>query len=306
MLVNLCDYKQSVTLIANSGVQFLDFGLTRRTPPATGVSCVKPRTARFCALISTVNGRYTLPGTDGGQPEVVKPETTIALHQSPAVLDGVWLPVPFLRFNPPRTFVDGPDNWARVRSANWRRRTPQATPIASPSPSTARLRSMPPPRCRRWKTIFLTGPASRWRRDAEVENFLDQTWIDGWLREAQYASDVEHRSERDLQQAMRSFEYQAHWLNVLTMLGEQLTVPEVKFVTHTLSTPAIPVDLILDVGNTHTCGVIIEDHGDANDGLRQTAELQVRSLSEPQFLNEPLFTSRRVLGSTLWQTALLG
>lgn len=62
--------------------------------------------------------------------------------------------------------------------------------------------------------------------------------------------------------------------------------------THTLSTPAIPVDLILDVGNTHTCGVLIEDHGDANDGLRQTAELQVRSLSEPQFLNDPLFTSR--------------
>ncbi len=46
------------------------------------------------------------------------------------------------------------------------------------------------------------------------------------------------------------------------------------------------------MGNTHTCGVIIEDHGDANDGLRQTAELQVRSLSEPQYLNEPLFTSR--------------
>ncbi|EBV2112164.1 virulence factor SrfB, partial [Salmonella enterica subsp. enterica serovar Typhimurium] len=41
-----------------------------------------------------------------------------------------------------------------------------------------------------------------------------------------------------------------------------------------------------------TCGVLIEDHGDANDGLRQTAELQVRSLSEPQYLNDPLFTSR--------------
>ena len=79
---------------------------------------------------------------------------------------------------------------------------------------------------------------------------------------------------------------------MLTLLGEQLSVPEVKLVTHTLSTPAIPVDLILDIGNTHTCGVLIEDHGDANDGLRQTAELQVRSLSEPQFLNDPLFTSR--------------
>lgn len=46
---------------------------------------------------------------------MVKPETTIPLHQSLAVLDGVWLPVPFLRFNPPRTFVEGPDNWARVQ-----------------------------------------------------------------------------------------------------------------------------------------------------------------------------------------------
>lgn len=131
-------------------------------------------------------------------------------------------------------------------------------------------------------------------RDEEVADFLDQTWIDGWLRESflQYASQVENRSEQAIQQALRSFEYQAHWLNLLTLLGEQLMVPEVKFVTHTLSTPAIPVDLILDVGNTHTCGVLVEDHGDANDGLRQTAELQVRSLSEPQYLNDPLFTSR--------------
>ncbi|MGC8401419.1 virulence factor SrfB [Enterobacter mori] len=45
MLVTLCDYKQSVTLIANSGVQFLDFGLTRRTPPAMVVSCVKRQMA---------------------------------------------------------------------------------------------------------------------------------------------------------------------------------------------------------------------------------------------------------------------
>ncbi|MDX7024265.1 virulence factor SrfB, partial [Enterobacter cloacae] len=77
-----------------------------------------------------------------------------------------------------------------------------------------------------------------------------------------------------------SFEYQDHWLNVMTMLGEQLNVTEVKFVTHTLITPAITVDLILDVGNTQTSGVNIEYNGDANDGLSQTAELQERSLSE--------------------------
>ncbi|CZU78060.1 virulence factor SrfB [Enterobacter ludwigii] len=296
MLVNLCDYKQSVTLIANSGVQFLDFGLTPQDTASNGRFVRKTANGPLLRLdFDLVNGRYTLPGLNGGQPEVVKPETTIPLHQSLTVLDGVWLPIPFLRFNPPRTFVDGPDNWARVQvrkletpdAAGNTHRVTLALDSQIAEHATAALSPV--------ENDILNGTrfGLAWRDD-EVESFLDQTWIDGWLREAftHYATDVENRAERDLQQAMRSFEYQAHWLNLLSMLGEQLTVPEVKFVTHTLSTPAIPVDLILDVGNTHTCGVIIEDHGDANDGLRQTAELQVRSLSEPQFLNEPLFTSR--------------
>ena len=135
MLVNLCDYKQSVTLIANSGVQFLDFGLTRRTPPATGVSCVKPRTARFCALISTVNGRYTLPGTDGGQPEVVKPETTIALHQSWPCWMASGSPFRSCASTRREPLLTARTTGRAFRSANWRRRTPQATPIASPSPT---------------------------------------------------------------------------------------------------------------------------------------------------------------------------
>ncbi|VEA77035.1 putative virulence factor [Salmonella enterica subsp. arizonae] len=51
MLVNLCDYKQSVTLIANSGVQFLDFGLTPQESPTTDVLCAKRQTVRYCASI---------------------------------------------------------------------------------------------------------------------------------------------------------------------------------------------------------------------------------------------------------------
>ncbi|MCS2160478.1 virulence factor SrfB [Scandinavium sp. H11S7] len=36
MLVTLCDYQQSITLIANSGVQFLDFGLTPQDSLSNG------------------------------------------------------------------------------------------------------------------------------------------------------------------------------------------------------------------------------------------------------------------------------
>ncbi len=79
MLVNLCDYKQSVTLIANSGVQFLDFGLTPQDTASNGRFVRKTANGPLLRLdFDLVNGRYTVPGTNGGQPEVVKPETTIA------------------------------------------------------------------------------------------------------------------------------------------------------------------------------------------------------------------------------------
>ncbi|MDS4035513.1 virulence factor SrfB [Citrobacter amalonaticus] len=296
MLVNLCDYKQSVTLIANSGVQFLDFGLTPQESAHHGRFVRKTANGPLLRLdFDLANGRYTLPARPGSQPEVVKPESTQTLHYSLEVLDGIWLPLPFLRFNPPRTFVEGPDNWARV----------QVRKLAEPDSAgnthrvtlalDSQLSENAPASLAPGENDLLNGTrfALAWRDD-EIADFLDQTWIDGWLREAflNHVSQQENRTEQAISLALRNFEYQAHWLNLLTLLGEQLAVPEVKLVTHTLSTPAIPVDLILDVGNTHTCGVLIEDHGDANDGLRQTAELQVRSLSEPQYLNDPLFTSR--------------
>jgi hypothetical protein len=114
---------------------------------------------------------------------VVKPETP-SLHQSLAVLDGVWLPVPFLRFNPPRTFVDGPDNWARVQVRKLDEPDGGEIRTASPSPSTARLRNTPSA-LSPVENDILNGTrfALAWRDD-EVESFLDQTWIDGWLREA--------------------------------------------------------------------------------------------------------------------------
>ncbi|WP_029591671.1 virulence factor SrfB [Franconibacter pulveris] len=298
MLANLCDYKQSVTLIENSGVQFLDFGVTPVDAPHGGRFVRKTANGPLLRLdYDSAGGKFTLPSPNGGQPEVVRPESTLALSQSLAALDGVWLPLPVLRFNPPRTFVQGPDNWARMQvrrletpdSAGHTHRVTLAFDTQIQSDESQQGQLAPVANDVRNGTRF----ALAWRDD-EVADFLDQTWVDGWLRETftQYATLNDARSEEALARAMKGFEYQGHWLNLLTMLGEQISVPELKIVTATLNAPAVPVDLILDVGNTHTCGVIIEDHGEANDGLRQTMELQVRSLSEPQYLNEPMFTSR--------------
>ncbi|WP_312583737.1 virulence factor SrfB [Atlantibacter sp.] len=297
MLANLCDYQQNVALIENSGIQFLDFGLTPQEPLHGGRFVRKTANGPLLRLdYIAASDKYALPARNGGVAEVVKPESTHLLSYSLNVLDGVWLPVPVLRFNPPRTFTTGPDNWARVQirrlaepdSAGNTHRVTFAFDTHLSDDDTASLLAPSQYDVRNGSRFALA-----WR-DEEVDDFLDHTWVDGWLRESftHYLTTHETRTHGDSVKAMKNFEYQAHWLNLLTLLGEQLQVPEIKIVTETLSTSAINVDLILDVGNTHTCGVIIEDHGEANDGLRQTMELQVRSLSEPQFLNSPLFTSR--------------
>lgn len=299
MLVNLIDYQSNVTLVQNSSVQFLDFGLNPvGNSPHSGRFVRHSVNGPLLRLgYDALSGRFTLPGENGGEPEIVRPEMTIPLEHSLQVLDNVWLPLPFMRFTSPRQFTNSPANWARL----------QIKRLSTPDQAGNRLRL-----CIAFDTkmhaddgdtarLALTASDVRdgtrfalaWRNH-EIAEFLDQTWVDGWLREVfvQYVRSQEARSTHEINNAIKAFEYQAHFLNILEMLSTQLMVPEVQIITETLSTAPVPVDLILDVGNTHTCGVLLEDHGAKNAGLQQSAELHIRSLTEPQLISEPLFTSR--------------
>ena len=156
MLVTLCDYPQSVTLIANSGVQFLDFGLTPRDDAALGRFVRKTANGPLLRLdYDIASARYTLPAGEGHQPEVVKPESTLSLAHSLAVLDGAWLPLPVMRFNPPRAFIEGPDNWARVQI----RRLPEPDDAGNSHRIT--LRQPDKPRRRRGARADRKRPAQR-------------------------------------------------------------------------------------------------------------------------------------------------
>lgn len=294
-LISLCHYKQSVTLIENSGIQFMDFGLETVSAPFGGRFVRKTANGPLLRLnYDDEAQRYTLCAAEG-MAEVVKPEYTFSLEQSLQVLDSVWLPLPLLRFHPPHTFSDAPDNWARV----------QIRRLPAPDESGHRYRVtlavdtrlMPDSQSERGPCQQDVHNGSRFRlawRNDDVSHFLDQTWVDGWLREAftHYALQHEGRSEAELARALRSFEYQGHWLNLMEVLGTQLTVSEVCLISADPASSCVDVDLVLDIGNTHTCGVLIEDHGEFNHHLRHTAALQLRDLSRPQYASASLFSSR--------------
>ncbi|WP_409308774.1 virulence factor SrfB [Pectobacterium sp. B1J-3] len=298
MLATITDYKQKITLIQDSGIQFLDFALKPQASADSSNKYVrKSANGPLLRLIyDEQTDKYLLP-SPVGLPEVVKPELSISLEQSLKLLEKVWLPLPFLRFNPPRTFMGGPDNWARVQileldtpdqDGNTHRIClafdtkvyPEGHPYEALAPNE--------------NDIKTGGSFALAYHSDELGEFLDQTWVDGWLREifTQQASEREKRDARDIKTALRGFEYQAHYMNLLDMLGNQLSVPEIRINTNTLQEPAVNVDLILDVGNSHTCGILVEDHADESNGLKQTYELQLRDLGEPHYLYNELFESR--------------
>nr|WP_113865166.1 virulence factor SrfB [Brenneria salicis]NMN91696.1 hypothetical protein [Brenneria salicis ATCC 15712 = DSM 30166]RBP65754.1 hypothetical protein DES54_10418 [Brenneria salicis ATCC 15712 = DSM 30166]RLM31796.1 virulence factor SrfB [Brenneria salicis ATCC 15712 = DSM 30166] len=299
MLATITDYKQRITLIQNSGIQFLDFALKPEASIDFPNKYVrKSANGPLLRLIyDEQTDKYLLPSPIGALPEVVKPELSTPLEQSLKLLEKIWLPVPFLRFNPPRTFMGGPDNWARMQilaldkpdqDGNTHRIClafdTKVYPEGHPYEALASNEN----------DIKTGGSFALAYHSDELGEFLDQTWVDGWLREVfvQQAIRQENRDARDIKAALRGFEYQAHFMNLLDMLGNQLSVPEIRINTKTLQEPTVNVDLILDVGNSHTCGILVEDHADESNGLKQTYELQLRDLSEPHYLYNELFESR--------------
>lgn len=298
MLATITDYKQRITLIQNSGIQFLDFALTPHIDADLPYKFVRKSANGPLLRLDhdPLTGKYSLP-VPGMQVEVVRPESSFSLEQSLKLLEKVWLPLPFLRFTPPRNFSGGPDNWARMQivaldepdQEGHTHRISLAfdTKVYSEGQNNELLAPN--------ENDIKTGVsfALAFYND-ELSDFLDLTWVDGWLREVfgQQASLRENRNPRDIKTALREFEYQAHYLNLLDMLGIQLAVPEIKISASTLQEPAINVDLILDVGNSHTCGILVEESPDESNGLKQTYELQIRDLSEPHKLYNELFESR--------------
>ena len=297
MLAPITDFKQKITLIAESGIQFLDF--------AIAMSDSQPRkfvrqTANGPLLRVThdaASGRFLLPLEDGAAPEVVKPECSTTQQQSLALLNGIWLPLPILRCAPPRQFIGGPENWARMQVVALDRPDAEGhthrvvlafDTQTAPDDSDQALLALTPSDANNG-----VGFALAWQ-NYELGNFLDLTWVDGWLREVftQRAGELEARHDSDIKMALREFEYQAHYLNLLELLGTQLALTDIRVLTATLQEPVVNVDLILDVGNSHTCGILVEDHPDEVNGLKQTYELQLRDLSQPHRVYNEMFDSR--------------
>lgn len=304
--VKIYSEKESVGIFGDTGIQFLDLACTldlRREPAG-----------EFAVLSSGLLTRLYVDD-DGkmffeSEPEKLEParsKLNMDMKSSLEMLDSVWLPIPFFRFLSTSRFDEGPSNWARIRIVklaqpdelgNTHRITlafdthiiPKRSGVAYLAPNDEDLSS---------GSLFRLAfslPEMRW--------FLDQAWVTEWLAEV-FHDRSEGKDRDEVKRELEAMHHVAHYLNLLSLLRgpAPTTRPEIKpkvcvpklVVKHLGRSgvgTTIPVDLVLDVGNSRTCGILVEDHGQSGSGLHDNGLLVLRDMTQPELVYDHPFDSR--------------
>lgn len=190
MLPELHYYGKELSLVMNSGVQFVDFALAidwkekywREKNMGNFVSSANGGPLRRLLLSKSGEGYC-----DPAYPDMlVRVEQEINVEDSLKLFDGIWLPIPVLRSIPPDRFDDGPYNWARARIVKLAQ--PDAdgkthrvtfafdTKIFNNNQNTAYL--APTEEDVRSGTTFSLAHQSN-----QMSWFLDFKWVNDWLLE---------------------------------------------------------------------------------------------------------------------------
>jgi hypothetical protein len=219
-----------------------------------------------------------------------------------------WVPVPVLRMKAGTETNEeldlGPTNWARVRVTDVTNRSPHAPshrvvfsfdtellerrsnkPYTAPSRDDAANEHEFRFAFRFREIAWFLG-ASR-PSDADAATTFQQ-WVSAWLFELFKEFKQAQRPGRPLREADFPYALEpfARYLVLLEYLHKAVAPRNIRMIDTVSAHPAIKpvmVDLILDIGNSRTCGILIESHPNEDRvDLNNSLVLQLRDLSRPE------------------------
>ncbi len=319
-----------ITLVPNSGVQFWDLDLDMDALPRQARSFWEeplggPPAAEPAQIASAISLRSQRDAdgairarlhelqqdSETGQlVEALSRDTPpaeetypISNRQALEMHLGRWAPLPYFMLLSrssagQEAHERGPSNWARGRMAphpnpapgRTHRLTlafdtvllpPGAGPYVAPSPDDS---------VRQQEFVFVADPvANAW--------FLNEAWVGDWLREMLVEMLTAARGGRALRpdDLRRGCEHYARYQVMLALLASADALPRVRLldvVSGNLGYVPVAVDLVLDLGNARTCGILIEEHPGQGMNLSDSYPLALRDLSRPECLHERPFDSR--------------
>ncbi len=324
-LASIVDWKPEISLVPYSGVQFLDFGFSLDDGPGKSNRFIERTHARAGDQVE----RILIPLTgDPNQDEEIEAggdadDDIYAIRAMSAMEPFLnkWVPVPVLRVkavrgpNGTELYDPGPSNWARIRTVELESPDPSTghthrvqlafdTSLVAESDGHADVGPTHTDAEKSREFRFVSSPAHMdwFLRCPEVDGnggTLDlQKWVSDWLEDLFLAFRNSRRPNRrtHADELPHQFEHWARYLSYLALLDRVIDVPLIRLVNTISSREAVKpveVDLVLDVGNSRTCGLLTERFdGESRNELARSFPLEVRDLSRPEFTYSGLFESR--------------
>ena len=211
-----------------------------------------------------------------------------------------WVPLPYFGINVRDrdghlTFLKGPSNWARAL----------IVPSAEPKPDHTHTLVLafdttlhPQP-----TDIVLCAEDSVQQRRfnfvadfSSISWFLNEGWIGAWLVDL-FCVFMRQRRNRELtaEDFPHGCEHFARYVTFLELLALTGKLPQVRLIdtcSSNLPYQPVSVDLVLDVGNSRTCGLLIEEHRGQGQNLADSYPLVLRDLTQPWKLYDKPFASQ--------------
>ncbi len=210
---------------------------------------------------------------------------TVRSREALESYEGMWLPIPFLRKSyDGKRFQQGPETWAMMwfsRISGIEEKDAEFTHNVVLAFDT---------RCSDGGDTYLT-PTNRDSQNSVFECanqpddnffFVARSWIQDWLK-AEFEKKREALGKRKEEYF---FLHTSFYISLLNVLSKADTFPKVTLHSNARS---IEVDLILDVGNSRTCGILIESAktGQAFE-FTDAVPLELRDLTYPnRTYNDP-------------------
>jgi len=123
--------------------------------------------------------------------------------------------------------------------------------------------------------------------------FLSLDWMRDWLREL-FEETLRQKfpnrviKESDLE---NRYEHLARYISFIELIGLTDAIPKVKLTDPRRHNDPIDVDLVLDIGNSRTIGMLIEKRPGESLSLDNGSVLELRDLSQPTLHHRNTFSS---------------
>lgn len=121
--------------------------------------------------------------------------------------------------------------------------------------------------------------------------FLGLDWVNDWLLDF-FITNIQKKKKRPPKDSDYAYhlEHLARYIAFLEVLSLANVVPKICLKDPERH-PAIDVDLVLDIGNSRTIGMLIERHAGENLSLSNGSILELRDLSDPRLVHKNTFNS---------------